>query len=174
MPEHRLGQLLREAEGASETVRAAALLRIARVRAVEDREDALRIFEQGVEAARSVMSGYGQVLMSLARWVAAAMFAWILAASIRVAIGSATVAALTAAGLVAPSMVNGAVSHELMVLAIGSGSIFFSHLNDAGFWMFKEFFQLSVKETFLSWTLMESCISLIGLAGVWIIYMFVG
>ncbi len=73
MPEHRLGQLLREAEGASETVRAAALLRIARVRAVEDREDALRIFEQGVEAARSVMSGYGQVLMSLARWVAAAI-----------------------------------------------------------------------------------------------------
>ncbi len=102
------------------------------------------------------------------------LFAWILAASIRVAIGSATVAALTAAGLVAPSMVNGAVSPELMVLAIGSGSIFFSHLNDAGFWMFKEFFQLSVKETFLSWTLMESCISLIGLAGVWIIYMFVG
>ena len=95
-----------------------------------------------------------------------------LAAIIRVAIGSATVAALTAAGLLAPGMVQMNVSPELMVLSIGSGSIFFSHLNDAGFWMFKEFFQLTIKETFLSWTLMESCISLMGLAGVWIIYMF--
>ena len=100
------------------------------------------------------------------------LFGWMLAAIIRVAIGSATVAALTAAGLLAPGMVQMNVSPELMVLSIGSGSIFFSHLNDAGFWMFKEFFQLTIKETFLSWTLMESCISLMGLAGVWIIYMF--
>jgi gluconate transporter len=121
-----------------------------------------------------VITGVADTLTNMAgAWaIHPLLFGWMLAAMIRVAIGSATVAALTAAGLMAPGLVQMNVSPELMVLSIGSGSIFFSHLNDAGFWMFKEFFQLTIKETFLSWTLMESCISLMGLAGVWIIYMF--
>jgi Gnt-I system high-affinity gluconate transporter len=83
------------------------------------------------------------------------------------------VAALTAAGLIAPAMAQYPVAPELMVLAIGSGSIFCSHLNDAGFWMFKEFFNLSVKETLMSWTLMETCISLLGITGVMTIHLLI-
>ena len=67
---------------------------------------------------------------------------------LRVAIGSATVAGITAAGIVSPLVMAGAVSPELMVLAVGSGSVFGSHINDSGFWMFKEFFKLSLKQTF--------------------------
>jgi Gnt-I system high-affinity gluconate transporter len=94
------------------------------------------------------------------------VFAWIVTALLRVTIGSATVAGITAAGVVAPLVVSGAVSPELMVLAVGTGSVFGSHINDTGFWMFKEFFNLSLKQTFLSWTLMETIISILGLFGV--------
>lgn len=94
------------------------------------------------------------------------LFAWILTALLRVTLGSATVAGLTAAGIVAPLVAAGNVSPELMVLAVGAGSVFGSHINDSGFWMFKEFFKLSLKQTFLSWTVMETLISLLGLAGV--------
>ncbi|MDE3251530.1 MAG: gluconate transporter, partial [Bacteroidota bacterium] len=94
------------------------------------------------------------------------LFAWILTALLRVTLGSATVAGLTAAGIVAPLVTAGSVSPELMVLAVGAGSVFGSHINDSGFWMFKEFFKLSLKQTFLSWTVMETLISLLGLAGV--------
>jgi Gnt-I system high-affinity gluconate transporter len=101
------------------------------------------------------------------------LYGYLLAAVIRVSIGSATVAALTAAGLIAPAMAQYPVAPELMVLAIGSGSIFCSHLNDAGFWMFKEFFNLSVKETLMSWTLMETCISILGITGVMTIHLLI-
>ncbi|MBK7787156.1 MAG: gluconate transporter [Saprospiraceae bacterium] len=101
------------------------------------------------------------------------LYGYLLAAVIRVSIGSATVAALTAAGLIAPAMAEYQVAPELMVLAIGSGSIFCSHLNDAGFWMFKEFFNLSVKETLMSWTLMETCISVLGISGVMTIHLLI-
>lgn len=94
------------------------------------------------------------------------IFAWLVTALLRVTIGSATVAAITAAGVVAPLLGQSGVSPELMVLAVGSGSVFGSHINDSGFWMFKEFFQLSLKQTFLSWTVMETLISVIGLIGV--------
>ncbi len=94
------------------------------------------------------------------------VFAWIVTALLRVTIGSATVAGITAAGVVAPLVATGTVSPELMVLAVGTGSVFGSHINDTGFWMFKEFFKLSLKQTFLSWTLMETIISILGLAGV--------
>lgn len=94
------------------------------------------------------------------------LFAWILTALLRVTLGSATVAGLTAAGIVAPLVAAGNVSPELMVLAVGAGSVFGSHINDSGFWMFKEFFKLSLKQTFLSWTVMETLISLLGLTGV--------
>jgi Gnt-I system high-affinity gluconate transporter len=94
------------------------------------------------------------------------IFAWLVTALLRVTIGSATVAAITAAGVVAPLLSQSSISPELMVLAVGSGSVFGSHINDSGFWMFKEFFKLSLKQTFLSWTVMETLISIIGLIGV--------
>jgi Gnt-I system high-affinity gluconate transporter len=94
------------------------------------------------------------------------IFGWVVTALLRVAIGSATVAGITAAGVVSPLVASGAVSPELMVLAVGSGSVFGSHVNDSGFWMFKEFFNLSLKQTFLSWSVMETTISIVGLLGV--------
>jgi Gnt-I system high-affinity gluconate transporter len=101
------------------------------------------------------------------------IFAWMITALLRVSIGSATVAGITAAGIVAPLITNG-VSPELMVLAVGAGSVFGSHINDSGFWMFKEFFKLSLKQTFLSWTMMETIISIIGLIGVLVLNAFLG
>ncbi|AXY75377.1 gluconate transporter [Paraflavitalea soli] len=97
------------------------------------------------------------------------LFAWVVTAFLRVMIGSATVAGITAAGVVAPLLAAGNVSPELMVLAVGAGSVFGSHINDSGFWMFKEFFQLSLPQTLKSWTVMETVISIIGLAGVLIL-----
>lgn len=94
------------------------------------------------------------------------IFGWVVTALLRVAIGSATVAGITAAGIVTPLVASGVVMPELMVLAVGAGSVFGSHINDSGFWMFKEFFNLSLKQTFMSWTVMETTISIIGLVGV--------
>ena len=94
------------------------------------------------------------------------IFGWMITALLRVAIGSATVAGITAAGVVTPLVTSGVVSPELMVLAVGAGSVFGSHINDSGFWMFKEFFNLSLKQTFMSWTIMETTISIIGFLGV--------
>lgn len=101
------------------------------------------------------------------------LFAWILTALLRVTMGSATVAGLTAAGIVSPLVVAGNVSPELMVLAVGAGSVFGSHINDSGFWMYKEFFRLSLKETFLSWTVMETLISIIGLTGILVLQLLI-
>jgi Gnt-I system high-affinity gluconate transporter len=101
------------------------------------------------------------------------IFAWVITALLRVAIGSATVAGITAAGVVSPLVASGVVSPELMVLAVGTGSVFGSHINDSGFWMFKEFFNLSLKQTFLSWTVMETAISILGLMGVLLLNMFI-
>lgn len=94
------------------------------------------------------------------------ILAWLIAALIRVCLGSATVAGLTTASLILPIMTGSAINPSLMVLSIGSGSLMFSHVNDPGFWMFKEYFNLSLKDTFLSWSLMESLISVLGLIGV--------
>ncbi len=91
------------------------------------------------------------------------ILAWLIAAAIRIAIGSATVAAMTAAGIVLPLVADPSVSPELMVLSIGAGSLILSHVNDGGFWLFKEYFNLSVKETLSTWTLMETIISVVGL-----------
>lgn len=98
---------------------------------------------------------------------------WLIAAVIRVAVGSATVAGMTAAGIVLPLATSPGVSPELMVLAIGSGSLMLSHVNDGGFWMFKEYFNLSVKETLMTWTVMETTISVVGLIGIFIVSIFV-
>ena len=91
---------------------------------------------------------------------------WLMAAIIRVCIGSATIAGLTAAGMILPIVESGGVNPNLMVLSIGAGSLMFSHVNDTGFWMFKEYFNLSVKETIRSWSLMETIVSITGLIGV--------
>jgi Gnt-I system high-affinity gluconate transporter len=92
--------------------------------------------------------------------------AWIVTAAIRASVGSATVAGLTSAGLVAPLVAEGAADPNLMVLAIGSGSLAFSHVNDAGFWLFKEYFNLGITDTLKSWTVMETIVAVTGLAGV--------
>ncbi len=88
---------------------------------------------------------------------------WLIAGVIRVALGSATVAGLTAAGLVAPLVASSGVNPNLMVLAVGAGSLMFSHVNDSGFWMFKEYFGLTVKDTLRTWTLMEGLVGVVGL-----------
>ena len=76
--------------------------------------------------------------------------AWSIAAVLRIALGSATVAAITAGGIVAPLIATTGVSPELMVIAVGSGSVIFSHVNDPGFWLFKEYFNLTIGETIKS------------------------
>jgi Gnt-I system high-affinity gluconate transporter len=120
-------------------------------------------------------SGTGNYIATFAaKWnMPPLIFAWIVTALLRVSIGSATVAGITAAGIVSPLVLSGAASPELMVLSVGAGSVFGSHINDSGFWMFKEFFKLSLKQTFLSWTVMETIISIIGLVGVLMLSYFV-
>jgi Gnt-I system high-affinity gluconate transporter len=94
------------------------------------------------------------------------LLAWLIAAVIRICIGSATVAGLTTAGILLPLATGGTVNKELLVLSIGAGSLMLSHINDSGFWMYKEYFNLSVKDTFKTWTVMETIVSVIGLLGV--------
>lgn len=89
--------------------------------------------------------------------------AWLVTAILRVSLGSSTVAAMTGAGLVAPLIAQTGVNPAMMVLAVGAGSIFADHVNDAGFWMIKEYFGLSLKETFLTWTTLTSVLSVTGL-----------
>lgn len=101
------------------------------------------------------------------------LLAWLIAAILRVSIGSATVAGLTTAGIVAPLIASSGVNPCLMVLATGAGSVFFSHVNDPGFWMFKEYFNLTVKETFKTWSTMETIVSVVGLAGVFVLNYFI-
>ncbi len=116
-------------------------------------------------------SGTGDYIASFSsRWqMPPLVFAWLVTALLRVMVGSATVAGITAAGIVAPLLAQQNVSPELLVLAVGSGSVFGSHINDSGFWMYKEFFKLTLKQTFLSWTVMETIISIVGLIGVLVI-----
>jgi len=85
------------------------------------------------------------------------------AAILRLAVGSATVATMTAAGILLPIVQGSDIMPELMVLATGSGSLLFSHFNDIGFWMFKEYYNVSIKHTFAIWTLMESIVGFVGL-----------
>lgn len=91
------------------------------------------------------------------------LLAWLIAAILRISLGSATVAALSTAGLVIPLLEQSDVNLALVALATGAGSLIASHVNDAGFWMFKEYFGLSLKETFATWTVLETIISVCGL-----------
>lgn len=98
---------------------------------------------------------------------------WMIACFIRICVGSATVAGLTAAGIVAPLLANSNVDANLMVLSVGAGSLIFSHVNDTGFWMFKEYLNLSIKDTMKSWSVMETIVSVMGLIGVMVINQFI-
>jgi len=98
---------------------------------------------------------------------------WLIATILRICIGSATVSGLTAAGIVLPLVTGTDVKPELMVLAVGSGSLMFSHVNDSGFWLFKEYFNLSIKDTLRTWTVMETSIGISGFIGVMILSLFV-
>lgn len=101
------------------------------------------------------------------------ILAWLVTAAIRVCVGSATVAGLTAAGILAPLAADAGVNPNLMVLAIGAGSLCASHVNDAAFWMFKEYFNVSLGDTLRTWTVMETIVSVVGLAGVLVLARFV-
>ena len=103
--------------------------------------------------------------MAVAASLSTILLGWIVAALIRLATGSATVATVTAAGIVAPLASHLTQSHlSLLVLSIGAGSLIFSHVNDAGFWLVKEYFGLSVGQTMKTWSLMETILSFMGLA----------
>ncbi|MFJ3673111.1 GntP family permease [Streptomyces sp. NPDC090106] len=109
-------------------------------------------------------TGVGQMILDISKdWsIPALLLAWLIAVAIRLATGSATVATVSAAGLVAPlaaGMSTGETS--LLVLAIGAGSLFFSHVNDAGFWLVKEYFGLDVGQTIKTWSVMETIISVV-------------
>jgi Gnt-I system high-affinity gluconate transporter len=102
------------------------------------------------------------------------LLGWLIAGVIRVSLGSATIAGLTTAGIIGPLMSQTHVDPNLMVLSIGAGSLLFSHVNDGGFWLFKEYFNLSVKDTIRSWSVMETIVGVVGLIGVlvlnWILF----
>lgn len=101
------------------------------------------------------------------------LLGWMIAAFIRVCVGSATIAGLTTAGIIAPLLITSGVNPNLMVLSIGAGSLMFSHVNDPGFWMFKEYFNLSMKDTLRSWSLMETLVSVIGIIGVMLLNLII-
>jgi Gnt-I system high-affinity gluconate transporter len=102
------------------------------------------------------------------------LLGWAVATLIRVCLGSATVAGVTAAGVVGPLAESSGVDPNLMVLAVGAGSLMFSHVNDSAFWMFKEYFGLSLRDTFRSWTLMETLVGTFGIIFVLLLSLLVG
>ena len=109
-------------------------------------------------------TGVGQMILDISKdWsIPALLLAWLIAVGIRLATGSATVATVSAAGLVAPLAADMSTTHTaLLVLAIGAGSLFFSHVNDAGFWLVKEYFGLNVGQTIKTWSVMETIISVV-------------
>ena len=117
-------------------------------------------------------AGVGNVIKDWAEGVniSVLVLGWLVAVLIRLGTGSATVATITAAGIVAPLAPTLSANHlALLVLAIGCGSLFFSHVNDAGFWLVKEYFGLTVGETIKSWSVMETVISVFGFAVVMVV-----
>ncbi len=123
-----------------------------------------------------VDAGVGNVVADAAKnaHISALLLGWLVAVGIRLATGSATVATITAAGIVVPLAAGmDRPGLALLVLAIGAGSLFFSHVNDAGFWLVKEYFGLSVGDTIKSWSIMETIISVVGLIGVLLLHLVV-
>uniref|UniRef100_A0AAU2VCC9 GntP family permease n=1 Tax=Streptomyces sp. NBC_00003 TaxID=2903608 RepID=A0AAU2VCC9_9ACTN len=110
--------------------------------------------------------GVGRMILDLSKdWaIPSLLLAWLIAVAIRLATGSATVATISAAGLVAPLAADMSTAHAaLLVLAVGAGSLFFSHVNDAGFWLVKEYFGMNVGQTVKTWSVMETIISVVAL-----------
>jgi Gnt-I system high-affinity gluconate transporter len=124
----------------------------------------------GAGALKQVLADSGvsdEIAAGLQTWsMPPLLLGWLMAAIIRVCVGSATIAGLTTAGIIAPLMVQTHVNPSLMVLSVGAGSLMFSHVNDAGFWLFKEYFNLSIKNTLKTWSVMETIVSVVGLLGV--------
>jgi GntP family gluconate:H+ symporter len=110
--------------------------------------------------------GVGQTILDWSKdWnISALLLGWLIAVLIRIATGSATVAIISAAGLVGPLAEGMSTSHtSLLVLAVGAGSLFFSHVNDAGFWLVKEYFGMDIPQTLKTWSAMETVISVVAL-----------
>jgi GntP family gluconate:H+ symporter len=125
-----------------------------------------------------VDAGVGTVIADEAKssHISVLVLGWLVAVGIRLATGSATVATITAAGIVSPLAASshlGKPTLALLALAVGSGSLFFSHVNDAGFWLVKEYFGLTVGQTLASWSVMETIISVMGLGGVLLLHLLV-
>ncbi|MEC0301562.1 GntP family permease [Terribacillus saccharophilus] len=121
-------------------------------------------------------SGVGDTIAQMSEHLSLSpiVLAFIVAGLIRIATGSATVALTTAAGIVSPIIEHmSGVNLELLVIATGAGSLMFSHVNDAGFWMVKEYLGLTVKETFRTWTVLETILSFVAFGGVLIMDIFV-
>ena len=132
----------------------------------------------GSGALKQVLTESGvskQIASALETWpVHPLVLAWCMAGIIRICVGSATVAGLTTAGIIAPLLVKTSVNANLMVLSVGAGSLLFSHVNDAGFWLFKEYFNLSIKDTLKTWSVMETIVAVTGLVGVMILNSTIG
>ena len=123
-----------------------------------------------------IASGVGDAIghMAVQSNISPLLLGWFVAGLIRVATGSATVATVTGAGIIAPIVTQiPGVNRELLVLATGAGSLILSHVNDAGFWLVKEYFNMTVPQTLRSWTVMETLISVVALVFILIIDIFV-
>ncbi|MEU8205011.1 gluconate:H+ symporter [Streptosporangium sp. NPDC049046] len=155
-----------------------------------DRKAVAKSLEQSLPPIAGILlivaagGGFKQTLIDtgigdlIATWVensglSVLLLAWLVAVLIRLATGSATVATVTASGILAPLVANLSVGEtSLLVLAIGAGSLFFSHVNDAGFWLVKEYFGLTVGQNIKTWSVMETVISVAGLVFVLILSLF--
>ncbi len=146
------------------------------VNAVKDVASLLLIFS-GAGALKQVLmdGGVSQVIANHLQLshLNPYILGWSIAAVIRVCVGSSTVSGITTAGFIAPLMLTASVNPNLMVLSIGAGSMMFSHVNDTGFWLFKEYFQLSLKDTVKTWSVMDTLVSVTGLLGVLVLSWFV-
>jgi GntP family gluconate:H+ symporter len=157
-----------------------------------DRARLLRFAEESIPAIAGVLlvvgagGGFGRVLdvAGVDTAIAQAMsglrlsplvLAWVVASLLRVSVGSATVACVTAASIMAPiAAAMPQVSKELMVISIGAGSLVASHVNDGGFWLVKEYFNMTVPQTVATWTVLETIVSVAALAGVLLMALVIG
>ncbi len=159
-----------------------------------DRARLLRFAEESLPAIAGVLlvvgagGGFGRVLDAAGAGTAIAhsfdsigglrlpplVLGWVIASLLRLAVGSATVAVVTAAGIMAPMVATTRVNADLLVVAIGAGSLIASHVNDGGFWLVKEYLNMSVPQTVATWTVMETIIAVAGLAGVLLLSLIVG
>ena len=157
-----------------------------------DRDRVLRFAEESLPPIASVLlvvgagGGFGRVLVAAGVDKAIAMvvggfhmsplvLGWVIAALLRLAVGSATVSVVTSASIMAPMITTmPGVNKELLVVSIGAGSLIASHVNDGGFWLVKEYLNMTVQETLATWTVLETVVSIGGLAGVLVLGQLVG